>query len=160
MTLLARTTSAQTPTVSGAFSVEPATLLSLGFDWRISGDDNRNAHVDVTFRKKGDAAWRTGLPLLRLQREVINGVVPGPNPTPNLARSPFDYVVPNMFSGSLLNLQPDTEYEARFTEDPDAVAELEATARLKIGLERLRLQASAGGKSPKATASAQRGGEG
>jgi len=30
------------------------------------------------------------------------------------------------------------EYEARFTEDPDAVAELEATARLKIGLERLR----------------------
>lgn len=30
------------------------------------------------------------------------------------------------------------EYEARFTEDPEAVAELEATARLKIGLERLR----------------------
>jgi len=29
-------------------------------------------------------------------------------------------------------------YEARFVEDPDAVAELEATARLKIGLERLR----------------------
>lgn len=30
------------------------------------------------------------------------------------------------------------EYEARFVEDPDAVAELEATARLKIGLQRLR----------------------
>jgi len=30
------------------------------------------------------------------------------------------------------------EYEARFIADPDAVAELEATARLKIGLERLR----------------------
>src|SRR5215472_18231983 len=30
------------------------------------------------------------------------------------------------------------EYEARFTQDPEAVAELEATARLKIGLERLR----------------------
>jgi hypothetical protein len=30
------------------------------------------------------------------------------------------------------------EYEARFIEDPEAVAELEATARLKIGLERLR----------------------
>jgi hypothetical protein len=29
-------------------------------------------------------------------------------------------------------------YEARFIEDPGAVAELEATARLKIGLERLR----------------------
>jgi hypothetical protein len=122
MALLARTTSAQTPTVSGAFSVEPATLLSLGFDWRIAGDDNRNAHVDVTFRQKGETAWRTGLPLLRLQHEVINGVVPGPNPTPNLARSPFDYVVPNMFSGSILNLQPDTEYECRFVlADPDGV---------------------------------------
>jgi hypothetical protein len=30
------------------------------------------------------------------------------------------------------------EYEARFVEDPEAVAELEATARLKIGLHRLR----------------------
>jgi hypothetical protein len=30
------------------------------------------------------------------------------------------------------------EYEARFVEDPDTVAELEATARLKIGLQRLR----------------------
>jgi hypothetical protein len=30
------------------------------------------------------------------------------------------------------------EYEARFAQDPEAVAELEATARLKIGLERLR----------------------
>jgi hypothetical protein len=30
------------------------------------------------------------------------------------------------------------EYEARFTHDPEAIAELEATARLKIGLQRLR----------------------
>jgi hypothetical protein len=30
------------------------------------------------------------------------------------------------------------EYEARFLQDPEAVAELEATARLKIGLRRLR----------------------
>ena len=31
-----------------------------------------------------------------------------------------------------------TAYEASFAEDPDALAELEATARLKIGLQRLR----------------------
>ena len=37
---------AQAPTTSGEFTVEPPTLLSLGFDWKISGDDNRNAHVD------------------------------------------------------------------------------------------------------------------
>jgi hypothetical protein len=30
------------------------------------------------------------------------------------------------------------EYEARFIADPDTIAELEATARLKIGLQRLR----------------------
>jgi hypothetical protein len=30
------------------------------------------------------------------------------------------------------------EYEAQFTQDPETVAELEATARLKIGLQRLR----------------------
>jgi hypothetical protein len=120
--LFARDAAAQVQTTSGEFSVEPATLVSLGFDWRIGGDDNRNAKVEVSFRKKGDPTWRSGLPLLRLQREVINGVVPGPNPTPNLLRSPFDYVVANMFSGSLLNLEPDTEYECRFAlSDPDGV---------------------------------------
>jgi hypothetical protein len=30
------------------------------------------------------------------------------------------------------------EYEARFIKDPEAIAELEATARFKIGLQRLR----------------------
>jgi hypothetical protein len=50
------------------------------------------------------------------------------------------------------------EYEARFIEDPEAVAELEATARLKIGLERLRrngelseLIAGTGGPHPNRT---------
>jgi hypothetical protein len=49
-------------------------------------------------------------------------------------------------------------YEARFVEDPDTVAELEATARLKIGLQRLRrngemseLIAGAGAVSPNRT---------
>ena len=31
-----------------------------------------------------------------------------------MPRFPFDYIVPNMFSGSILNLEPDTEYECRF----------------------------------------------
>ena len=50
---------------AGVFTVERPTLMSAGFDWRITGDDNHNAKVDVQYRKKGDEAWKTGLPLLR-----------------------------------------------------------------------------------------------
>ena len=39
------------------FYVEPPTLISLGFEWQIEGDDNRNASVAVAWRKKGDPAW-------------------------------------------------------------------------------------------------------
>src|SRR5271155_3085921 len=95
---------AQNGTTSGDFTVEPPTLVSLGFEWRIAGDDNRNAHVDVTFRKKGDQQWRKGLPLLRLQREVVSGGTPREG-----SGHYFSYVAPNMFAGSLLNLEPDTE---------------------------------------------------
>lgn len=120
--LVAASASAQTATTAGAFSVEAPTLLSLGFDWRIEGDDNRNASVEVTYRRKGEAAWRKALPLLRLQHEWVNGAVPAPDDDPLLPRNPFDYVVPNMFSGSILNLEPDTEYECRFVlADPDGV---------------------------------------
>jgi hypothetical protein len=35
----------------------------------------------------------------------------------------FDVISPNMFAGSILDLEPDTAYEARFTmSDPDGIA--------------------------------------
>jgi len=113
----------QATTTSGEFTVEPATLKSLGFEWRISGDANRNAHVDVAYRKKGEQPWRAGLPLMRSQSEQI-GVAPGPGAAnAGQARYPlFKYTAANMFVGSILNLDPDTEYECRFTlADPDGV---------------------------------------
>ena len=67
---------AQNGTASGDFTAEPPTLVSLGFEWRIAGDDNRNAHVDVTFRKRGDREWRKALPLMREQRELIGDPPP------------------------------------------------------------------------------------
>src|SRR5579864_6150627 len=107
----------QARTVAGDFVVEPPTLVSLGFEWRISGDDNRNARVDVTYRKKGEQQWRKGLPLLRLQHEQVSGGAPRDG-----GSHYFNYVAPNMFAGSLLNLEPDTEYECRFVlSDPDGV---------------------------------------
>jgi hypothetical protein len=119
--------SAQKATVAGAFWVEPPTLVSLGFDWKISGDDNRNARVDVTFRRKGEQSWHQALPLMRLNHEEIRTPV-GPGypkaPVSNGTQyvNPFNYVTANMFSGSILNLEPDTEYECRFIlSDPDGV---------------------------------------
>jgi hypothetical protein len=108
---------AQNATVAGEFMTDPPTLVSLGFEWKISGDDNRNASVAVTFRKRGDQQWRKGLPLLRLQREVVSG-----GALRNGGGHYFNYVAPNMFAGSILNLEPGTEYECRFVlSDPDGV---------------------------------------
>lgn len=105
-------------TTAGEFTVDPPTLVSLGFAWGISGDDNRNARVEVTYRKNGEHEWRRGLPFLRLDGEQVSGGVPrgGGN------RHYYTYVAPNMFAGSILNLEPGTEYECRFVlSDPDGV---------------------------------------
>ena len=94
---------------AGEFIVEPSTLISLGFEWQIDGDDNRNAEVSVSYRKTGESAWRQGLPLFRLQREQINAGV-------------IAYTTPNMFAGSVFDLEPGIEYECQFVlSDPDGV---------------------------------------
>ena len=93
---------------AGPFIVEPPTLICLGFEWEITGDANRNATVDVSYRKAGTAAWKDALPLLRIGGEKI-------------FRAP--YTVPDRFAGSILDLDPDTEYEVRLTmKDPDGLS--------------------------------------
>src|ERR1700682_3358749 len=70
----------------GEFIIDHPTLINLGFEWLIQGDANRNAQVEVSYRKQGDSEWKVGLPLLRLQGERIyqnQGVI--------------DVVCPNMF---------------------------------------------------------------
>jgi hypothetical protein len=80
----------------GEFLIEHPTLINLGFEWRIDGDSNRNAAVEVSHRKQGESAWRTALPLVRLHGEqVFQGNV-------------FNLVTPNTFAGSILDLEPDT----------------------------------------------------
>src|ERR687887_575730 len=95
---------------AGEFLVDPPTLINLGFEWFIDGDDNRNASVEVSYRKQGESQWKHALPMLRLQGErIFNGGY-------------LDVVSPNMFAGSILDLEPDTAYEARFVlTDPDGV---------------------------------------
>jgi hypothetical protein len=94
----------------GQFVSGDPTLICLGFEWNIEGDDNRNAAVAVQYRKKGTTTWKDALPLLRLQNEEAGG---------SFIR---DFVGPNMFAGSILDLEPDTEYECKFQmSDPDGV---------------------------------------
>src|SRR5512147_2947774 len=55
----------------GPVIIEPPTTGALGMEWRIQGDDNRNASVALAWRRTGDTVWRDGLPLLRLQGEAV-----------------------------------------------------------------------------------------
>jgi hypothetical protein len=107
----------------GQFVVGDPTLICLGFEWSIDGDDNHNAAAAVQYRKKGTGVWKEALPLLRLQNEEAGGSL-----TPGT-------VVPNMFAGSILDLEPDTEYECKFQmSDPDGVDGIKqkiATARTR-----------------------------
>ena len=96
--------------IPGELVIEPPTLINLGFEWFIQGDANRNAAVEVSFRKKGTVAWKAALPLLRLQGERI------------YAESRIDLVAPNMFAGSILDLEADSPYDVRLVmSDPDGV---------------------------------------
>jgi hypothetical protein len=98
---------------SGAFQIEAPTLENLGFEWFISGDATRPASVTIEYREKGAQRWKKGLPMFRLQGERVDA--------PSFPGA-LTYVSPNMFAGSIFDLQPGTEYEARFTlKDPDGV---------------------------------------
>ena len=55
--------------VTGELVIEPPTLANLGFEWFIQGDANRNASVEVAFRKRGGAEWRPALPLLQQHQD-------------------------------------------------------------------------------------------
>src|SRR6266446_3471405 len=98
----------------GELVIDPPTLTNLGFEWVISGDENRNARVEVSYRKKGADDWKPAMPLLRLGGEHIYwGRAEADDHILNV-------IVPNMFAGSILDLEPGTAYEARLAmTDPD-----------------------------------------
>src|SRR5476649_336995 len=94
---------------AGELVIDPPTLINLGFEWVIQGDDNRNAKVEVSYRRQGDRAWKSAMPLLRLQHERVyqgEGV--------------FNVEMPNMFAGSILDLEENTAYQVKLAlSDPD-----------------------------------------
>jgi hypothetical protein len=120
-----RTADADSATVAGAIFVEPPTLLSLGFEWPIEDDANRNAMARIEYRRSDSTRWRAGMPLLRMSGERT------------VLWDTLDFTAPNMFAGSLLNLESDTEYEVRLSlTDPDGVGgESEQTLTVRTRAE-------------------------
>ena len=78
------------------------------------------------FRAVGESGWRQALPLVRIGGENVYR-----------RRENLDYTVPDGFAGSILNLQPGTEYECRFQlTDPDGASGQTAhTVRVKTRSE-------------------------
>nr|WP_319592449.1 family 16 glycoside hydrolase [uncultured Draconibacterium sp.] len=100
---------AQNKTKAEKLVVEPATLTSLGFEWYIQGDDNRNASAQIYYRETGEPGWHTFLPMLRIGNEKCG--VPD-----------WNFTTENMFAGSIFNLKPNTKYECRIhLSDPDGI---------------------------------------
>jgi hypothetical protein len=116
---------AQDAVQPGEFIVEPPTLTNLGFEWYITGDDNRNATVLAEYRVSGTQEWKEALPLLRMGGESVGR-----------AKEYLDYTVPHMFAGSILDVAPDTEYECRFTmEDSDKKVKVVKTVKVRTRAE-------------------------
>ena len=101
-------------------TIEPPTLICLGFDWKISGDDNLNATVNVKYRKEGESGWKEYMPLLRTGRDRTANYGFGNFNDPH---HQMVYRIPEGFAGSIMDLEPNTMYEVRLEmKDPDGVS--------------------------------------
>jgi hypothetical protein len=86
--------------------LDPPTDRSLGVSWIVKGDANRNSKIEVDYRKAGAPAWKKGPPLFRAEKGF-----------------PKDLADGWLFAGSLLLLEPRTDYEIRLKlSDPDGGA--------------------------------------
>ena len=72
------------------------TLMALGVQLPISGDENRNASVSLRYRETGAPDWIDGLPLLRVMPESVPAGVGS---------------IAEQFAGSIFDLRPATDYE-------------------------------------------------
>ncbi len=79
---------------AGTPVLDRPTLMAIGIQLPVSGDDNYNASVGVRYRQSGAIAWRTGLPLYRVHPESVTGWTAAPQ-----------------FAGSIFDLRPATTYD-------------------------------------------------
>jgi hypothetical protein len=117
---------AKAPPVNAITAAAPVlqhpTLLCLGVQWFVEGDDNRNATAAVAFRARGAEPWREGMPLLRIRGETA------------MKQEKTPWSAPNLFAGSVIDLKPDSEYEVKLTlSDPDGVQAKEGVGKMVDG---------------------------
>lgn len=91
---------ARNDTVPGEVATPYPTIVNLAVEWKIAGDDNLNGVVGVEFRRAGETTWHRAMPLRRLPAGESRGTRP-------------IFKWENRHSGSIFDLQPDTEYEIR-----------------------------------------------
>lgn len=87
----------------GMGKVDPPTVITLGVQLLVTGDDNFNAQVAMQYRKTGTTAWTQAAPLVRVHPEAV-----------------VAYTVPAQFAGSIFELEPATQYDIELhATDPD-----------------------------------------
>src|SRR5438093_7635947 len=87
----------------GAVNLDRPTLVALGVQLLISGDDDHDAQVAVRYRVAGSPDWRDAMPLFRVHPESVVG-----------------RTVPEQFAGSIFDLSPGTTYDVELHAiDPD-----------------------------------------
>ena len=101
----------------GAVNVDRPTIVTLGVQLLVSGDDNHDARVAMHYRPTGTPTWRDAMDLFRVHPESVVG------------RS-----VPEQFAGSIFELTPGATYDVELhATDPDGpvdqVVSLSATLR-------------------------------
>ncbi|NKB66214.1 MAG: hypothetical protein GKR89_04065 [Candidatus Latescibacteria bacterium] len=104
----------QNAVVPGAIRIDPPTLHSIGVRWYVEGDDNGDAVCTLAYRAEGAETWLQGQPLLRVNRETVD------RDFDSYGTNSGIYTVGNLLAGSVLFLQPDTDYQIRLQlSDPD-----------------------------------------
>ncbi|TMB09510.1 MAG: hypothetical protein E6J71_27995, partial [Deltaproteobacteria bacterium] len=87
----------------GTVGVDRPTVVTLGVQLLVTGDDDHDARVAVRYRPLGTTAWRSAMDLFRVHPESVVG-----------------RTVPDQFAGSIFDLTPGTTYEIELhATDPD-----------------------------------------
>jgi hypothetical protein len=111
-----------TATPLGEPVLEAPTLHCLGAYWMIKGDDNKNAKIEMEYRKAGDPDWRRSMPMFRVEKGAPMGEMMDEGDAKAFGRKSLLEIPKDawLFAGSIVNLVPETEYELKLSlSDPD-----------------------------------------